>query len=191
MEGTRLTTIIALDLSLAATGLCVWRDGDIRVETITTAPDECVPRRYRLIAGLIWPEIDRTGPTLVVKEARIIGQRSGSMDLIGLHAIVDYGLWARGIWPVVTVAPGTLKVFATGKGGASKEEVLLAAERRIGTLCPVQNNNEADSLWLGAMVLAQYGRPLVPLPAAHMRALKVPTWPAFELATQPREVTHS
>jgi len=180
-----MTTILALDLSLSATGLCVWRDGTINAHTITTKPDECMPRRYAAITGQVWPRLAAAMPgeaVLVIKEAPIIGQRSGSIDLIGLHAIVDYGLWARGIWLIVTVANGTLKVFATGKGGASKEEVLLAAERRIGTLCPVQDNNQADALWLLAMALAQYGRPLVPLPASHLRALRaVKTWPEFSL----------
>ena len=178
-----MTTIIGLDLSLSATGLCVWRDGTLHAETITTKPDECMPRRYLAITGQLWPHTASGGePILVIKEAPIIGQRSGSIGLIGLHAIVDYGLWARGIWPIVTVTNGTLKVFATGKGSASKDEVLVATVRRLESVCPVQDNNQADALWLLAMALAQYGRPLVPLPASHLRALRaVKTWPEFSL----------
>lgn len=56
----------------------------------------------------------------------------------------------RGI-PLVGVPVGTIKKFATGKGNASKMEVLMAVEKRWGVL--PQDDNEAD-----AIALLEYAR---------------------------------
>jgi crossover junction endodeoxyribonuclease RuvC len=57
---------------------------------------------------------------------------------------------ARGI-PCVGVPVGTIKKFATGRGNASKMEVLMAVEKRWGVLA--QDDNEAD-----AIALLEYAR---------------------------------
>jgi crossover junction endodeoxyribonuclease RuvC len=56
----------------------------------------------------------------------------------------------RGV-PLSGVAVGTIKKFATGKGNASKMEVLMAVEKRWGVL--PQDDNEAD-----AIALLEYAR---------------------------------
>jgi len=54
----------------------------------------------------------------------------------------------------VEVQPSSLKKFATGKGGAKKEEIMLAVYKRWGF--EAQTNNEAD-----AFVLAKIGTALL------------------------------
>ena len=82
--------------------------------------------------------------------------------------------------PLVYVAPTTLKKYATGTGLGGKDEVLLAAERALGHLCPVATNDQADALWLAAMGCHQYGHPLCPMPARNSTALSTPDWPHWK-----------
>lgn len=43
-------------------------------------------------------------------------------------------------------SPGTIKKHATGKGNASKDAMVFAAETKLATI--VTDDNEADALWI-------------------------------------------
>lgn len=118
-------------------------------------------------------------------------------DLIALEGI-PYGakgeaqsklnwLWGRivdlvrghGI-PLLCVHNTAVKTFATGKGNAPKDEVLLAMAQRVGgegfipgTSTPkpkLANNNEADALAV-AMIGARFlGCPVDSMPQKHLKA---------------------
>jgi Holliday junction resolvasome RuvABC endonuclease subunit len=102
----------------------------------------------------------------------------------GGHAHDRAGLW----WMLVTAAgaygarvaivpPPTLKVYATGDGKASKEQVQESVERRYGI--SLANDNEADALTLAAMAADAYGTPLAEAPRECRRALTSVTWPTM------------
>lgn len=82
---------------------------------------------------------------------------------------------------VAGVAPGSLKVFATGAGRASKTEVRDAVERRYGVR--TANDDEADALTLTAMGAAAVGMPMVD-PEPYARALKAVRWPETPATTR-------
>jgi Holliday junction resolvasome RuvABC endonuclease subunit len=159
--------IIALDLSLTATGFCegdrseVWRTklkGHERLQHILDALDSalyCVK------------------PDAVFIEGFSFGSKGSSVyEIGGLGYLVRHRLWAQGI-PYAEVSPSTLKKYATGRGNANKDEMLAAAIRRFNF--PGTDNNAADAWLLWALGMAEMGTPIVDVPKAQAEAIKV-TW---------------
>jgi Holliday junction resolvasome RuvABC endonuclease subunit len=103
---------------------------------------------------------------------------SSVIQIAELGGVVRHELWARKV-PVLEVSPGTLKVFATGKGTSSKVAMIIEARSRLGY--EGQDDNEADALWLRALGLAVVNEPICRLPANHTRALHVLAEEAFEV----------
>lgn len=99
------------------------------------------------------------------------------------HALGELGgavrleLWDRGI-PYVDVPPASLKKYATGRGNANKEQVLVAAVRRLDY--QGADPNEADALWLREMGCDAYQTRPPRVPAAHQEALHAVPWPHLE-----------
>lgn len=80
--------------------------------------------------------------------------------------------------PIVIITPSQRAKYATGKGNASKDAVLLAVARRYPTV-EVTDNNEADALVLAAMIARLAGRPIeTSLPQTHLDALAKVRWDA-------------
>ena len=86
------------------------------------------------------------------------------------------GLWWRLVdqieaadFPIATVTPGTLKMYATGKGNAGKDAMLLAAARRFDWFDG--GNDESDALWLAAIGAELLGHPIVDMPTRNREAL--------------------
>jgi len=53
--------------------------------------------------------------------------------------------------PYVSIPVGTIKKHATGKGNASKEEMMLSAEKRWqDERWELKDDNEADALWVAS-----------------------------------------
>jgi crossover junction endodeoxyribonuclease RuvC len=100
----------------------------------------------------------------------------------GFWWLVAWRLWVRG-YTVVEVPPATRTRYATGRGNASKDDVLSAVIRRYPHV-DVNGNDEADSLVLAAMGMRHLGRPIEPLlgracalPQTHLAAMDAVTWP--------------
>jgi Holliday junction resolvasome RuvABC endonuclease subunit len=174
-------TIMGLDLSLSATGLAVRKpDGRVHIRTIVTYPDTLRERRHHIIAEDILSFVDPNN-TIVVTERRIKPQEERTitaMELARVDAVVLYWLWRMGCIRV-DVSPQTVKVYATGSGRASKPAMVAAALGRLGHVTYVADDNQADALWFMAMGCAQYGEPLVALPAKNTRAMDSVTWPTW------------
>lgn len=156
-----VTTVIGIDPSLSATGIARWRQGRLSTITIPTNDKASFEDRIRTITGHIWPLVTRR--TFVVLEEPIAGQNGRTtMKLAGLHYIIRYGLYARNV-DFGTMAATALKSWATGHGGASKEDMVRlatatfgpGADLAMGSWSPMfdkvdQNSHEADALWLMA-----------------------------------------
>ena len=178
--------VVGLDLSLTMTGIACNHDADPmgwlwRVRSKGTKADTLDERAQRLgnlahrIIGDVTQRLDAV-PDLVVVEAPAFAQVSGSHhDRSGLWWLVVEPLCAL-VCPVVEVPPTTLKKYATGKGNASKDEVLAAIIRRY-PMCNPLDNNEADALALMAMGLDHLGEPLADVPAVNRQALDAVHWP--------------
>jgi crossover junction endodeoxyribonuclease RuvC len=180
-----MTTILAIDPSLAATGLAWWVDGRTRVTTVCTSPRDRDEDRWHRIAMAILTRRDPTpGKTIAVIEGRITPGEDAvqtAMDLAELRGVIRYGLHQCRI-PVAEMHPSTLKLWATGNGRASKQSMMDAARGRLGHVAHCQDDNQADALWLLAAALHHYGAfPLWRPPVKNLRALSTPAWPAFTI----------
>jgi Holliday junction resolvasome RuvABC endonuclease subunit len=180
--------ILGIDPSLTGTGLAVLDTEDrliVDTHTITSKPanlpgiDGRIQRQARICRELI----DHVGEgfdwDLVVIEAPAYDSRTG-------HQHDRSGLWWRIVGHaldhqanVVEVTTGGLKKYATGKGNAPKDAVLLEVARRFPHV-DVTNNNEADALILAAMGADWAGTPIVDLPKTHRDALAKVEWPTLE-----------
>jgi crossover junction endodeoxyribonuclease RuvC len=178
-----VTRVLALDLSLTATGLAVadWE----HVHTANIDPGRALGQdRLRLILINIAQIVRDARPDVVVIEdlPSHAGKAAGVtlLALAELHGIVKFWLHPRVPYALVNVTH--LKLYALGKGSGAntgKEQVLLAVERRYGQLTQVRTNDEADALVLAAMALHHYDKPLIDVPKTHSIALTKVARPAL------------
>lgn len=135
-----MPTVLALDLSSTRTGICL----DGTVGTITPGKGTVLDRA-RGTRAHVADICARNQPDLIVIEA--IGTRMVNtvIALATVHALVLDRIDGHRIQ---MVSPAELKKYATGKGNADKDTVMLAAAK----LCPtITNNDEADAWWLWAI----------------------------------------
>ena len=91
-----------------------------------------------------------------------------SNDLFGQK--LESSLAASGV-EVLPVPPAVRAKYATGKGNAGKDEVLLAASRRYPH-APIVGNDDADAVVLAAIGARMLGEPIEDsLPKTHLDAL--------------------
>ena len=105
---------------------------------------------------------------LAVIEGYAFGTPHGAASQAELGGILRWHLWCQDI-PLLEVAPGTLKKFATGNGSAGKTSMVIAARERLGH--DTVSDDEADALWLRAAGLALLGEPLDSIPVSQVRGL--------------------
>lgn len=158
--------IIGLDLSIAATGIATHHT----TWTADTSPrDGDIVDRARLILSHIRYALAGTAqPKTVVAEDYVSGSRHTPSELLLLHGIVRWDLQTMRD-AIVWVPPATLKKYATGKGNASKVDVIIAARERLGL--DSTDDNQADALWLRAIGCELAGHPLAVMPKANRSAL--------------------
>ena len=180
----RPALVVGIDPSLTATGVAHAYPHDRRAvtDTITTKgarADTLTDRHTRLtwIAGTV---LDHTrGATLAVIEGPSYGSvGAGTWDRGGLWWLIVDALLSNDI-PLAVAPPSSRSRYATGKGNASKDEVLLAVARRYPDV-ELDNNNEADALVLAAAGAHRLGHPIVDVPKGHAGALDGFTWPDLE-----------
>lgn len=175
MTGT--PRVLAVDLSLAATGLAgnwpaPWTD------TLKTKTDG--HQRLADITGAIYGHASKATVDLIIIEGPAYGSaklgQKGHHERAGLWWHVTWRMW-RNYIPLLVMPPNSVKVYATGYGGASKDDVLVAALKRWPD-AEISNNNEADAFTMLAAALDYADAPLCQMPQTHRRALAaIKTWP--------------
>jgi crossover junction endodeoxyribonuclease RuvC len=184
--------VIGLDLSLTCAGVAVATQDGAVTDRITSKPVPAASLADR--TSRIDQLVDRvmehaTGADLVIIEGPSLGQQrqGGTHDRAGFWWLVAWRLWVRG-YTVVEVPPATRTRYATGRGNASKDDVLSAVIRRYPHV-DVNGNDEADALILAAMGARFLGHPLErpvpgrplfpgsPLPKTCLAAMDAVTWP--------------
>lgn len=165
-------TILALDLSLTATGYC--RDGQCgRIVTPANKIDgwERIAHIMRAVRDLA------AGVEVVILEGYSFSSQGRAIFQIGeLGGVVRFWLWGHRI-PMIEVAPSTLKKFATGKGNSPKDAMIAAAIRRFGFAgC---DNNEADAYLLWCLARQGYGDPVATAPAVQAQVAGTIEWPTL------------
>lgn len=131
--------VCGLDLSLTGTGVA-WPDGSLS----TVKPGK--QRGVECLAFIV-AEVSRAidGADLAVIEGYAFGARGRAVFQIGeLGGVVRLACHQAGV-PFQEVAPASLKLFAAGRGNASKDEMVAAARTRGGD---PKDDNQADALWL-------------------------------------------
>jgi crossover junction endodeoxyribonuclease RuvC len=190
--------IVGLDLSLTSTGvahLAPRPSAGVVLDRVTSeAPKtDRHPRTGNRLPPTLQQRDDRldtlarqivdlaTGADLVVIEAPAYSSKTGSMhDRSGLWWLVVNRLHRLDL-RVVEVTSGGRAKYATGKGTASKDVVMLAAANRYRNLVEVTGNDVADALILAAMGARHLGQPIEDsLPQTHLAAMDNVAWPALE-----------
>lgn len=165
----------ALDLSLTATGVATSEG----VVTTLRSPAKGAERLDQVQRETL--RICQ-GADLVVIEGYSFGSKFSRGHAAGeLGGVVRLGLHRAHV-PFAVVPPASLKMYATGKGNARKEEMLQAAFQRLGYTGA--ENDEADASWLLQMALAYYRQDgAVDVPQKHQKALRKIDWPDLGIPT--------
>lgn len=156
--------MVGLDLSITEPGLTHTVEGAACTHVLKTKR----VRDFRLQEIKDWVLEFAAGAELVLIEGYL--NRSMSAGITGMvHGAVRLGLIEAAI-PFATFPPSSNKKYATGKGGASKTEMALAAMKRAGL--EFTNDNACDSWWLWVACNDHLGSPVLSLPAAQRIALE-------------------
>jgi Holliday junction resolvasome RuvABC endonuclease subunit len=166
--------VLALDLSLTSTGVALPA---CDVERWVPSTGLRGMERLDWFRSVLAQALAADMPDLVVLEGYSMGtarQASHAHALGELGGVLRHTLW-RNQQPFVDVPPASLKKYATGKGNAKKELMLVEAVKRLGY--DGSSNDEADALWLRAMALDAYGEPVVQMPQVNREATGAVVWP--------------
>lgn len=148
--------VTGLDLSMTATGACRTTEDGAQWRVIK--PKKLKDHRLGEIKAEIREIVRGSGLVLIemlppnMKAAGITGMVQGVVRDMLLEERIPYG----------DVGPSSLKKYATGKGGASKTEMALAALNRGGVTIP--DDNACDAWWLWVMAQDYLEHPLFSLP---------------------------
>lgn len=147
--------VLGLDLSLNAPGFCPEpgvghsmvmssNDGDRRLVRHRDAAEHYLRQRQYDLAVI----------------ESVPGYMTNTAALERVHGVWRESLCRRGV-PFIYITPSSLKLFATGHGGADKQAMIDAA---VAIGATPKNDNEADAIWLGEIgltVLGEHRRPLL------------------------------
>ena len=184
--------IVAIDPSITATGYAIYDSAKEIRERLNVFTLKSIRRgpAYLAHAASVFENAIYAGASvglvvgkadLVIMEGYSFGSRGRAVFQLGeLGGVLRMTAFRMNV-PVVEIAPGNLKKFATGKGNAGKDQMLATAIRKL----PYDgyDHNEADALWLLAMAFYKYGLGAdtlmctLPLTQYQREALKVPKWP--------------
>lgn len=170
-----MTLVIAgIDPSLTGTGLAIIDNVASDVTTVRSrgkTADSLILRRDRL--GLLVQEVERLAfrADHVAIETPAHNQTSGHHhDRSGLWWMLVDQLYNHGI-VIHEVSTTQVKKYATGRGNASKMEVMAAAIKRYPQF-DISNDNEADAVVLAAFLARALGQPIEDdMPKANLAAL--------------------
>ena len=168
--------IVGVDLSLASTGVASYGHCE-RIKNKPLPKDATIEQREHRLESIALDVLKFVGlAELVVIEGPAYGSNDpGAHERAGLYWRVVGKVVERGV-AIAVVAPSTLKVYATGKGNAGKDVVMLAVAKRYPD-AGIDGNDTADAYTLAAMGYHHCGHEIAQVPATHSRALAAVKWP--------------
>jgi crossover junction endodeoxyribonuclease RuvC len=128
--------------------------------------------RLKWILDSVWNLTEHAD--LVVIENYAFDRPNQAHQIGELGGIIRFTLWEAGKL-YVEIAPSSMKKFATGTGNASKDEVLVAAVKKLGY--QGFSKDQADALWLLDMAIAHYEKRACT--AKQVEAIEKIDWPAL------------
>ncbi len=167
--------IMGLDLSMSCTGVAFPDSSTATIKTRGKGYGRLLGIEERLCAAV---RVAR--PDLAVIEDIRAGLKGDAAKVVPMvHAVAVLALGRAGV-PFVLVNTKTLKLYATGHGGADKDTMALAALTYAGREFPGDAGGDmCDAWWLRAAGHAAYGEPVVRLPRHHVDALRAAEWPVI------------
>lgn len=166
--------VIGLDLSLTSTGVASsagWCD------RIKPAAGLTGLERLRFITSTVGQFVRcYPVPELVVVEGLAYSSTTGAATERGALWWFVVNLVDQGRLPYAVVPPTCRAKYATGKGNAPKDQVMLAAAKRYAGW-DIRGNDEADAVILAAMGADWLGQPVTEVPALNRAALAGCRWP--------------
>ena len=158
--------IAGIDPSLACTGIAVVRSPErVETATVTSRPPkpgtETIRTRFERMEQITTRILD------AVDRADVVGIESPAYGMRNAGKVHDRsGLWwwivgqleARGV-PVVEVTPPSRMMYATGKGNAGKDLVLVTAAATYKQ-AEITGNDVADAVVIAAIVSRLVGQPI-------------------------------
>lgn len=183
--------VLGIDSALHRTGVAVIEltsDGcRARTEVLATAArDQSIPERHRRIAAVgqgVGVLAGSRAELALVEAPALDADWGNSWDRAAVWWWIVGTLLHREI-PVATVAPTTLKKWATGRGGSAKNPVekadVVKAMHAMWPGVPATSNearhHECEALAMAQMCAQHLGWP-VPVRAHHGTSLDVVKWP--------------
>jgi len=147
---------LGVDQSLQRPGLALVDSAGTVVHTATTRVGEKLrgAKRLEALVRFLHSEIDEWPKArwqLTAMEGPSLNSTHREFDLGEASGVIRLALYRILVVEPLIVAPSQLKLFATGRGGADKTEVMNAVNQQWGVA--LTDDNEAD-----AVVLAQIAR---------------------------------
>ena len=169
-----MVNVIGLDLSLASTGLAVG------AEVVALQTAERGMKRLAWLRDEILLAVRKVERPAVLVEGYSFGSRNSQAHAAGeLGGVVRLALWEAGV-PYVDVPPTCRAKFATGRGNASKSEVVSAVSARTGLVWTGKGADDCCDAWiLREMGRVHFGRGEQQWPAVHRAALEKIDWSPF------------
>lgn len=168
--------IIGVDLSLTSTGLALPKN---RLEVVQ--PKTKGVTRLFAIRKEINEYIAQHSNPIIMLEGYSFAQRNSQAHSIGELGGVMKLSWYENDWKVVLVPPTVRAKFATGRGNASKSEVVSAVSARTGMTFDGKGADDKCDAWiLQQMGMVATGQSKVKWPKNHLAALESVDW-GFEI----------
>jgi Holliday junction resolvasome RuvABC endonuclease subunit len=163
--------IAGIDLSLTSTGYSI--NGDTGV----IATKYRGPERLSIVSNLVLELIADSSVDVVIIEGYSFASRNSQAHSIGeLGGCVRMRLWEFNV-PFIDVPPKCRAKFATGKGNASKNEVISAISAKTGIVWSGAGSDDRCDAWiLEQMGLAAIGQSTHEWPAENLSALEKIDW---------------
>lgn len=128
-----MTRVAGLDLSLTCSGFAmIDHHGAVTASVVKTTAADRIERRLSRITGVVCAFAEEADH-VVIEDGVYHRVGGGHEELAALRLMVRSELWFRGV-PFTMVRPSTLKLYTTGSGTASKDEMVSAVDGRHGTL---------------------------------------------------------
>jgi Holliday junction resolvasome RuvABC endonuclease subunit len=168
--------IMGVDPSITRTGIGL---PDQTTFTVSSPKQVTGDDRLEYYADHIGLAARTCGADLVVMEdAPTALQGNAGRVLLHLQGVLRLEL-KRNHVPYMILSPSTLKLFATGNGGADKTGMALAAYKRLGREYATDDECDADWLRIAGRFAYGYGEPVpmwstsyVTLPQVNLKALR-------------------
>ncbi len=164
--------VVGLDLSLTSTGIALPK------ETNVIQTKQKGVARLIIIRKEIMSQLELLKDPLVIIEGYSFAQKNSHAHSLGeLGGVIRVALAEEDIQYVI-VAPTQRAKFATGKGNASKSEVVSSISARTGIIWSGKGADDKVDAWiLQEIGLTYLGRSRYTWPQIHLDAMDKIEWP--------------